>query len=55
MVIVTLNNAKLTEENFDKYAIDLSNFWGVGTKEKNDGLPIVLSPQLRKIRLATGL
>ncbi len=55
IVIVTLNSDRLTEENFDKYALDLSNYWKIGTKEKNNGLTIVLSPKLRKIRISTGL
>ena len=54
IAIITLNNDKLTEENFDKYALELSNYWGVGTNEKNNGLTIVLSPKLRKIRINTG-
>lgn len=55
IAIVTLDAVEITEENFDKYALDLSNNWGVGTKEKNNGLTIVLSPKLRKIRINTGL
>lgn len=55
IAVVTLDSDILTEDNFDKYALELSNFWGVGTKERNNGLTIVLSPKLRKIRINTGL
>lgn len=52
---MTFNSDELTEENFDEYALGLSRFWGVGTKDKNNGLTIVLSPRLRKMRISTGL
>ncbi|WP_276679941.1 TPM domain-containing protein [Empedobacter brevis] len=44
----------LNENNFNQYALDLSNNWGIGTAEKNNGLTIVFSKHLRKIRICTG-
>ena len=41
--------------NFDKFAVDLSNYNGIGLKEKDNGLSIVFSKNLRKIRISTGL
>jgi uncharacterized protein len=55
IIIITINDKNLTEENFDKYSLDISNYWGIGTKEKNNGLTIVLSTDLRKIRINTGI
>ncbi|QTE21539.1 TPM domain-containing protein [Polaribacter cellanae] len=43
-----------TYTDFDKYAIDLSNYWKVGQKNKDNGLTIVFSKKLRKIRISTG-
>ncbi|WP_419869838.1 TPM domain-containing protein [Chryseobacterium sp. CT-SW4] len=43
----------LNENNFDQYALDLSNHWGIGTAEKNNGLTIIYSAALRKIRILT--
>ncbi|MUU79889.1 TPM domain-containing protein [Winogradskyella endarachnes] len=40
--------------DFDQFAIDLSNYNGVGLKEKDNGLTIVFSKNLRKIRISTG-
>ncbi|AXT59246.1 TPM domain-containing protein [Aquimarina sp. AD10] len=40
--------------DFDQFAIDLSNYNGVGQKEKDNGLTIVFSKNLRKIRISTG-
>ena len=42
-------------DNFDKYTIDLSNFWGVGNREKNNGLTIIFSKKLKKVRITTGI
>ncbi|WP_405377578.1 TPM domain-containing protein [Nonlabens sp. Asnod3-A02] len=41
--------------DFDKFAIDLSNYNGIGLKEKDNGLSIVFSKNLRKIRISTGI
>lgn len=38
--------------DFDKYALDLSNYWGIGLHE--NGLTIVFSKSLRRIRISTG-
>ena len=51
IVSITKN---LNEDNFDQYALDLSNNWGVGTLKKDNGLTIVFSNKLRKIRICTG-
>lgn len=40
--------------DFDKFAVDLSNYNGIGLKEKDNGLSIVFSTNLRKIRITTG-
>jgi len=40
--------------DFDQFAIDLSNYNGVGLKEKDNGLTVVFSKNLRKIRISTG-
>jgi uncharacterized protein len=41
--------------DFDKFAVDLSNYNGIGLKEKDNGLSIVFSKSLRKIRISTGI
>ena len=42
-------------KDFDKYAIDLSNYWGIGQKDKDNGLSIVFSKTLKRIRISTGI
>ncbi|XLS27789.1 TPM domain-containing protein [Flavobacteriaceae bacterium M23B6Z8] len=41
--------------DFDQFAIDLSNYNGVGLSEKNNGLTFVFSKNLRRIRISTGI
>lgn len=52
VVSITKN---LNGDNFDQYALDLSNNWGIGTSKKDNGLTIVFSNKLRKIRICTGI
>lgn len=40
--------------DIQKYAADLGNYWGVGQKDLDNGLVIVLSKPLRKVAIATG-
>ncbi len=40
--------------SFEKFALKLFNQWGVGTKEKNNGVGILISTNLRKVRIETG-
>ncbi len=42
-------------DDFDKFALDLSKKWGVGKKNKDNGLTIVFSKKLRRIRINTGI
>ncbi|WP_300674490.1 YgcG family protein [Soonwooa sp.] len=53
IAIVSISD-NLTENNFDQYAIDLSNHWKIGTSENNNGLTIIYSKKLRKVKISTG-
>jgi len=43
-----------TSEEFDDFSLTLFNQWGIGKKEKNNGIGILISTNLRKIRIETG-
>lgn len=47
-----LNETEFYKDTYQK--IDLGNFWAIGTKEKNNGLLIVLSMNERNIGISTG-
>ncbi|CAM1364686.1 TPM domain-containing protein [Tenacibaculum xiamenense] len=53
IVIVTVGSIE-PYKNLQKFASDLGRYWGVGTKEKDNGLIIVLCKPCRKISIATG-
>ncbi len=40
--------------DIQKYATDLGNHWGIGQKDKNNGLMLVLSKPMRQVGVATG-
>lgn len=41
--------------DFEKYCLDLSNHWAVGQKDKNNGVLICVSKNLRQIQIRNGL
>ena len=53
LVIVTISKTE-NEIDFDTYALDLANNWGVGKRGKDNGLVLVISNQLGRIRICTG-
>jgi uncharacterized protein len=52
--VVTLDSTYTTGDNFDNYSLVLALKWGVGKKEKNNGILIAMSPDLRRIRIRNG-
>ncbi|MCG2419732.1 TPM domain-containing protein [Aequorivita sp. F47161] len=53
IVVVTVDSIS-PYNNIQKYANDLGSYWGVGEKNINNGLVIVLSKPLKKVGIATG-
>jgi uncharacterized protein len=55
IVTLTLDSTLInTSEEFDDFSLALFNQWGVGKKEKKNGIGILISTNLRKIRIDTG-
>lgn len=52
LVVVTV--ASLENKTVDEYALELGRAWGVGGKEKNNGLVVLLAPNERKITVQVG-
>ena len=53
IVIVTISEIG-KESDFDTYALNLAQNWAIGKRGKDNGLVLVISNQLRKIRICTG-
>ena len=51
-VIVTVPS--LNGLPIEKYSIDLARHWGLGDKERNDGLMLLLAPSEHKVRIEVG-
>ena len=51
--IVTLTSLE-PYDNIDDYSLDLANYWGIGQKDKNNGILIAIGKELRKIRIQNG-
>jgi uncharacterized protein len=55
IVTLTLESKSITTSGeFDNFSLTLFTKWGVGKKEKNNGIGILISTNLRKIRIETG-
>lgn len=52
-IVVVTTDAISPYTDTQKYASDIGAYWGVGQKEKDNGLVIVLSEKLRKVAIAT--
>ena len=53
IVVVTVDSIS-PYSDIQKYASDLGSYWGVGHKDLDNGLVIVLSKPLRKVAIAIG-
>ncbi len=53
IVVVTIDSIS-PYSDIQKFTTDLSNYWGVGDAEKNNGLTIVMCNPCRQIGIATG-
>lgn len=54
IAIVTIDSSWTTKENFDSLTLTICRNWGVGKKNKNNGILIAISTGLRKIRIQNG-
>jgi uncharacterized protein len=52
--IVVATVSSLEGKDIESYATELFRSWGIGDKEKNNGLLILLAPNERKIRVEVG-
>lgn len=54
IAVVTIDSNWTTTEKFDSLILAIHNYWGVGKKNKNNGIVVGLSAGLRRIRISNG-
>ena len=52
--IVTIDTIKTSKENFDNLSLHIAQTWGIGKKDKDNGILIAISKGHRKIRIQNG-
>lgn len=52
VVVVTVND--MGGESIEEYTLNLARSWGIGSKDKNDGILLLLSVSERKVRIEVG-
>ena len=52
---VVASTPNLEGEDIKTYSLRLANGWGLGDRERNDGLLLLVAPNDRKVRISTGL
>lgn len=53
--VVVATVSSLDGKNIEQYATDLGNYWGVGSKQYDNGVLLVVAPNEGYVRIATGL
>jgi uncharacterized protein len=53
VVVVTVKT--LHGMSIEDYAYQLGNLWGIGQKDKNNGVLLIIAPNERKVRIEVGL
>jgi uncharacterized protein len=54
IVVAAINSMMVKDQDFEDYTLIMMRMWGVGKKEKNNGILIVICPDLRRIRIQNG-
>lgn len=54
IAVVTIDSSWVTTEDFNSLVLAIHNYWGIGKKDKNNGIVIGLSAKLRRIRISNG-
>ena len=52
--VATVSETMVREIDFEDYSLVMMRLWGVGKKGKNNGILIVISPDLRQMRIQNG-
>jgi uncharacterized protein len=54
IAVITIDTSMISRDKFESYVYRIANAWGVGRKEKNNGVTIGLSKGYRFMRIENG-
>ncbi|HLG39317.1 MAG TPA: TPM domain-containing protein [Chitinophagaceae bacterium] len=54
IAVITVDTSMTDKKEFDNYILRIANKWGVGQKEKNNGIAVGFSKAYRVIRIQNG-
>jgi uncharacterized protein len=54
IAVATVDSTMVKNEDFEDYTLVMLRMWGVGKKDKNNGILIAISPDLRRMRIQNG-
>jgi uncharacterized protein len=54
IAIVTIDTFKVSKDKFEDLSLHIARTWGVGKKEKSNGILIAISKGYRQIRIQNG-
>lgn len=54
IAIVTIDTVKVSQEKFEDLSLHIARTWGVGKKEKSNGILVAISKGYRQIRIQNG-
>jgi len=54
IAVATVDSTMVKSPDFEDYSLVMMRIWGVGKKEKNNGILIVVSSDLRRMRIQNG-
>ncbi len=52
--VATISSTMVKEEDFEDYSLIMMRTWNVGKNNKNNGILIAISPDLRRMRIQNG-
>lgn len=55
IAVLTVDSTRTNARDFDEFASLIGRTWGVGKKETNNGIVIIIAPDIRRIRINNGL
>ena len=54
IALITVDTSMISRKDFDDYILKIANAWGVGQKEKNNGITIGISKGYHTLRIQNG-